>query len=201
MHTDNRDEMRDRIIEAALKRFTHYSASKTTMNEIADDLHCSKASLYYYFPDKSALHLAVLEKAGETYFTELEREAANTDSAHTALMETISIRHAFAKKFCRLELFKALKDKQLLHSGEAFQRARERETAIVAGIIKTGIERGELVTDQPNQVAALYIQAMIGLRMALADGVITDDIAEEEFERVREWQVQLAGIFLKGLKK
>lgn len=193
--------MRERIIEAALKRFTHYSASKTTMNEIADDLHCSKASLYYYFPDKNALHITVLEKAGEAYFRELEKEAARSATAYDALMGMIGIRHAFAKRFCRLELFKVLRDKQLLNTGEAFRLARERETSLVADIIRSGVEKGELVAEDPAKVAVLYIQAMIGLRLSLSGNELNDDMSEEEFETVRQWQVQLAGIFIKGLKK
>lgn len=200
MHTENRDEMRERIIEAALKRFTHYGASKTTMNEIADDLHCSKASLYYYFPDKHSLHLGVLEKAGEMYFQEIEQSAATAATAQEALLGMIPVRHNFARRFCRLELFKVLKDKQLLHSDETFRQAREKETALVAGIIRKGVASGELVTDNPEQIAALYIQSMIGLRLSLSTRELTDDISEEEFEIVRQWQVQLADIFIKGLK-
>lgn len=197
----NRDEMRDRIIEAALKRFTHYSATKTTMNEIADDLHCSKASLYYYFPDKGALHLAVLEKAGEAYFTELQKEADRASSAHQALMDMISVRHAFVKKFCRLELFKTLKDKQLDSTGEAFRQAREKETALIAQIIRGGVERGELANCDADRMASLYMLSMMGLRFALSDRAFTDDLSDAEFEVVREWQIQLAEIFIKGLKK
>lgn len=201
MHTENRDEMRDRIIEAALKRFTHYSASKTTMNEIADDLHCSKASLYYYFPDKGALHLAVLEKAGETFFTQLDKEADQAGSASEALQHMSAVRYAFARKFCRLELFKALKDKQLDVTGEAFERARQREVAITARILQRGVDNGELAPCDVDGVARLYIQSMMGLRLSLANGAMTDDISEEEFETVRVWQAQLTDIFIKGLKQ
>ncbi|MRG46586.1 TetR family transcriptional regulator [Chitinophaga sp. SYP-B3965] len=201
MQTETRDEMRERIIEAALKRFTHYSASKTTMNEIADDLHCSKASLYYYFPDKNALHLSVLEKAGEAYFVELETAAAGKSSAYEALMEMISIRHAFGKRFCRLELFKVLRDKQILNSADIFKYARERETQIVANIIRKGVENGELITAEPEKVATLYIQSMIGLRFSMSHNGMSDDISDEEFETVRGWQTMLADIFIKGLKK
>lgn len=201
MQTENRDEVRERIIEAALKRFTHYSASKTTMNEIADDLHCSKASLYYYFPDKNALHLSVLEKAGEAYFVELETAAAGKDSAYEALMEMITIRHAFGKRFCRLELFKVLRDKQILNSTDIFKYAREREAQIVTNIIRKGVENGELETEEPEKVATLYIQSMVGLRFSMSHNGMSDDISDEEFETVREWQIMLADIFIKGLKK
>lgn len=194
--------MRERIIEAALKRFSHYSASKTTMNEIADDLHCSKASLYYYFPDKNGLHVAVLEKVAEVYFDEMEKEAAKAPSAETALMEMINTRHAFVKKFCRLELFKVLREKQMINTAETFQAARERETAIVTGIIQRGVQSGELHTDEPERVAALYIHSMMGLRMSvLSHNAITDDISEEGFETIHEWQTLLTRIFINGLKK
>lgn len=47
------------ILEAARKRFAHFGISKTTMNEIAADIGMSKASLYYYFPDKEKLFVAL----------------------------------------------------------------------------------------------------------------------------------------------
>ena len=49
------DKRKEEIVEVALKRFCHYGFSKTTMNEIAEDLHITKANLYYYYQDKAAL--------------------------------------------------------------------------------------------------------------------------------------------------
>ena len=56
------DRKREVILEKAILRFSHFGIQKTTMNEIADDLSMSKPSMYYYFPDKSALILAVVER-------------------------------------------------------------------------------------------------------------------------------------------
>src|ERR1051325_6834770 len=64
------DRKRQLILEAEQKRFSHFGVDKTTMNEIADDLALSKASLYYYFPDKLSLYAAVLKKI-------IEAERAN----------------------------------------------------------------------------------------------------------------------------
>jgi len=49
------DKRKEEIIEVAIRRFSHYGFSKTTMNEIADDIKITKANLYYYYPDKIAL--------------------------------------------------------------------------------------------------------------------------------------------------
>ena len=62
------DQKQENIIQAAIKRFAHFGVSKTTMSEIAADLSLSKASLYYYFPDKLNLYAEVLRSitsAGE----------------------------------------------------------------------------------------------------------------------------------------
>src|SRR5262249_10860338 len=44
--------MRQKIVEAARKRFTHYGYSKTTMAEVASDCNMSSGNLYRYFPGK-----------------------------------------------------------------------------------------------------------------------------------------------------
>lgn len=49
------ENRKQQIIDAALKRFSHYGYNKTSMNEIADDLHITKANLYYYYSDKATL--------------------------------------------------------------------------------------------------------------------------------------------------
>jgi len=56
------DEKRGKILEVAKRRFAHYGLAKTTMSEIAKDLAFSKALLYYYFPDKNSLFIAVIEE-------------------------------------------------------------------------------------------------------------------------------------------
>ena len=46
------DETREKIIEAARERFTHYGYGKTTMAELARDCDMSSGNLYRFFPGK-----------------------------------------------------------------------------------------------------------------------------------------------------
>src|ERR1051325_1118128 len=48
------------ILQAARRRFAKQGLSKTTMNEIAEDLGTSKAALYYYFKDKEQIYREVV---------------------------------------------------------------------------------------------------------------------------------------------
>jgi TetR/AcrR family transcriptional regulator len=200
MHAETKDEMREKILEAALKRFTHYSASKTTMNEIADDLRCSKASLYYYFPDKKGLHFAVLEKIGEIFISEQEAEGKNIISAEQTLLNILEVKRQFLQRYCRLEIFKILND-----NSEGTQRmineVKTREDALLTRIIEYGVKMGEFMVDDPKQVAELYNQAMFGLRFAAIDCCqINRDIEAEDLERIVAQQKLLTEIFVKGLK-
>lgn len=200
MHTEAKDEMRDKILEAALKRFTHYGASKTTMNEIADDLHCSKASLYYYFPDKKAMHIAVLEKIAEIYFQQMESEAVQPTSAAKALYNIIDLRKEFISKFCRLEIFKILQDNSAMFLAEK-KKAKQREIAIHTRIIEAGIALGEFKVDDPANTAELLVLATMGMRFSVPDHIREDmDMDDEMMDNIIDKQKQLLEIFIKGIK-
>ncbi len=200
MQAENKDDMRDKILVAALKRFTQYGASKTTMNEIAEDLRCSKASLYYYFPDKNGMHQAVLQKIGETYFQEMETEARNATSATKALFKLVEIRRSFISRFCRLELFKLLNDCSVTVQ-EQMIAAKKKEMEIHAAIIQHGVNTGEFKVDDVEKTAILLTQAMMGLRFTVPDIVHkNNDIDVDLFERVIEQQKALLEVFIKGIQ-
>lgn len=52
---------REGLLAAARKRFLLWGYSATSMATLADDLGVTKAALYYHFPDKEALFLAVFD--------------------------------------------------------------------------------------------------------------------------------------------
>jgi len=202
MIAETKDEMKERILEAALKRFTHYGSAKTTMNEIAEDLGCSKASLYYYFPDKKGLHRAVLMKIAENFFAELEALAEHIVSAEATLQQITEVRSNFIRRFCRLELFRILNETQPEEMQQVIKEARERDDKLIARVIKAGVESGELQVEDPQQMAILYNQAMEGLRFTVLDRPPDYiDVTPEEVDQIMVKQQLLSEIFIKALKR
>src|ERR1700750_1001215 len=94
----DQDIKRDKILEAAYQRFLHYGYAKTTMNEIAGDLSLSKALLYYYFPDKSQLYIAVMRKLAGEYIQNLENELKQFDTLKEAFAAQVDLQHNFIVK-------------------------------------------------------------------------------------------------------
>src|ERR1700753_3205026 len=93
--TDQQDIKREKILEASYQRFLHYGYSKTTMNEIAGDLSMSKALLYYYFPDKSQLYVAVMRKLSQEFIKTLIARVAESTGLLGAFKAQIDTHHEF----------------------------------------------------------------------------------------------------------
>lgn len=193
------DSKRDSIIEAARKRFSHFGVAKTTMNEIADDLSISKASLYYYFPDKLNLYAAVLEKIisetsdnAATFLKEKDTEAA--------LMAYMDSRfHFINKNYNILEYLQSVTtDSRELRT--VFDEVRNRQIAILDAIIRHGKERGELSVADVGKTVALFQDCLEGLHLkirSLSHSFLPD---KKEFQTLWKKEKDFALIFFRGLK-
>ncbi|MFD2146882.1 TetR/AcrR family transcriptional regulator [Mucilaginibacter antarcticus] len=95
---EQQDIKREKILDAAYNRFLHYGYSKTTMNEIAGDLSFSKALLYYYFPDKSQLYIAVMRMLAADYIDSLNQRLEKFDTLKDAFIVQIELKHNFIFK-------------------------------------------------------------------------------------------------------
>jgi TetR/AcrR family transcriptional regulator len=201
MISDAKDDMRDKILGIALKRFSKYGASKTTMNEIADDLGMSKASLYYYFPDKNALHIAVLKMVGDLYCESMESVARKQQPVEAILMEITDLRQAFFARFRHLDLFRVLRETKSELTNNAFQVGKARELSILTSIFEQAARGGEICSDNIPYVAQLYSNALAGMRMAcLPTANFLDDISDSEVQEILKAQKELTSIFIKGLR-
>jgi AcrR family transcriptional regulator len=75
------DEVSQRILAAAGKRFLHYGYGKTTMSEIAGDCNMSPGNLYRYFPSKLDLAEAFARRLREGQMAELRAVAAESGAS------------------------------------------------------------------------------------------------------------------------
>lgn len=94
---DEKAETRDRILEAAGRRFEHYGYSKTTMSEIAADLKMSTGNLYRFYPSK--LDIAEAHARAHEYAEDemMESVVASGGSAGVRLREfhRVILEHTF----------------------------------------------------------------------------------------------------------
>ncbi|MBA3451177.1 MAG: TetR/AcrR family transcriptional regulator [Chloroflexia bacterium] len=86
---------RQRLLDAALEVFAEHGYSDSAIDEIARASFTSKGGLYFHFPSKQALFLALLDEAGAALLQRVEAAMANhsdpLDRGDAALREALRV--------------------------------------------------------------------------------------------------------------
>jgi AcrR family transcriptional regulator len=196
---DPHDIKKDKILESAYNRFLHYGYSKTTMNEIAGDVSMSKALLYYYFPDKSQLYVAVMRKLSTDYLKKLE--AGVFSNLEDAFIFQINTQHEFIVTNYNFFDFFRLNEQNLPDDiwqiiGEIHQAEIELLKAAIIKEADAGIIRP---VDNPDAIADLLLDALHGVRVRSASQKKVFFPGKEQLEEIHEKRLLLVNIFVRGL--
>ena len=189
------------IIDVAQKRFGIYGVEKTSMQEIADDLKLSKASLYYYFPDKESLYKAVVVKEQVEFLSRIKERMISIKEPEQLIREYSVARLSYFKTLLnisrlRMEAYSDLKP--------VFKSARglflEKEKEIIVKIFNEGIKMGIFFINDPDKTASIFLDLLKGLRISVVNDKLTLTINQEEYEKLLENTIIFTDIFIKGLK-
>ena len=189
------------IIEASQKRFGLFGVEKTSMREIADDLKLSKASLYYYFPDKESLYKAVVEKEQKEFIDKITEKILSIVEPEQLLREYCISRLSYFRTLLnlsrlRLEAFSDLKP----GFRETIQIFKEKEKEIIKKIFNKGIASGIFYVYDADQTASLFLDLLKGLRVTVINEKETMVIEQDEFDLLLEKTIAFTNLFIKGLK-
>lgn len=195
------DDKKRLIIDAALKRFSHFGITKTSMSEIAEDLKLSKANLYYYFPDKFSLIEAIGDMIMEESLDAINRALHEINDTLRLLIRMLDIKHEYMQKYHMLILnlheVNINDERMFALSKKMF----DREVETISGIFKRGIDGGELVTFDVFSTSELYVSMIRGLAMYCGNNLSQPFVDKEEITAIIEKQKQAAEMLINGIKK
>jgi AcrR family transcriptional regulator len=181
------DDKRQRIIDAARKRFRHYGVRKTAMQEIARDAGVAVGTLYLYFKDKDDLLVACTEEYVLRHRRQAEAILASDATAAEKLRRYVldrfraaeatrtGFRHAaeLTREVLRIRPDRRLDEGRMM--AEYFIR-----------ILRQGMEAGELYTEDPERDARVLLLSLAFLfPSAVDEGAYTPK--EEDLRLVLDW--------------
>ncbi|OYD47551.1 hypothetical protein CHU00_01365 [Sphingobacterium cellulitidis] len=184
------ENSKDQIIDAALKRFSHFGFHKTTMNEIADDMRITKANLYYYYPDKSTLILDVLIKiANDVYAGEKDIVESYSGDLMKTMMAVLDYRATYTRKYYVLHICENLDWIKGLDLNEVMEEFQQREVTLIKKLFQKSLDSGELIMDDIEGCAQtlVEIQKGLGIIHTISD-VITGIPNESNVDKIVESQ-------------
>jgi AcrR family transcriptional regulator len=182
------DDKRQRILEAARKRFRYFGVRKTTMQEVARDAGVAVGTLYLYFKDKDDLLVACTDE----YVTKHRRHA-----------EAILASDATAADKLRRYILDRFRASQATREG-GFRPAAELQREVLrvrperqleegrmmaecfVRILRLGMETGELHSDDPERDARVLLFSLAFLfPVAMDERAYTP--SEEDALMVVDW--------------
>jgi AcrR family transcriptional regulator len=199
--TSEKSDKVQMIIKASQRRFGLYGIEKTSMREIASDLKLSKASLYYYFPDKESLYKAVVEKEQIEFIAKISERIFNFHEPEQLLLEYANARLSYFRTLLNLSRLR-LESYSDLKPGfrETIQLFKEKEKEIIKKIFEKGISSGIFFISDTDQTATLYLDLLKGLRTTLINEKKTLFIEQEEYDLLLEKTIIFTNVFIKSLK-
>jgi AcrR family transcriptional regulator len=181
-----KDNIREQIVQAAKKRFSHFGYAKTTMAEVANDCAMSPGNLYRFYPGKLDIAEAI---ATEDYTKHLDhmRKLAVTpgklapERLHDLLFEELR------RTYHKLEKDPRAYEMALVISRERPEYANwmlGEERKILVGLMDEAERRGEYVPEDKEFTAEMIQAATMKFRYPQLWSKLTLPKLERELEGV-----------------
>jgi TetR/AcrR family transcriptional repressor of mexJK operon len=189
----------DQIVEAALRRFSHFGIAKTTLTEVADDLSVTKQVLSYYFHDKQSLVNAVIDKLKADYIQQLKAEMEASHTVEEGLLKLTEVKGDFFEKYFMLVI--GIDHLELARNEDAVnwrQRFAIKELALVKSLFEYGMKTGELRPLDAQKTGNLLLETLYAFSRCVKDrGALPD---ADAFREVMTKQREVIKLFYQGLK-
>ena len=152
---------RQKVLDAALRVFAERGYSETAIDEVARASETSKGGLYFHFPSKQALFLALLDEASDALLGRVETAmAAETDPLRRGDVALREVLHVFGnhRLLARLLLVEAL------GAGSEFvarlNALHAAFAALIAGCLDEAVAAGQIPPCDTSVVAHAWYGAV-----------------------------------------
>jgi TetR/AcrR family transcriptional repressor of mexJK operon len=159
------DLKREMILEAALKRFSRYGLAKTTMGEIARDLDMSKGSLYYYFPDKDRIYVAVIERMVARCFADVSGFLEGPVTVQQVMDRYLELKERTLQEYHFLfGIHEWVREKPGSLMRQVSELVQRSEVCFLSAWIRKGIANAEIsAKHDPEKTAEMLVHVLFGL--------------------------------------
>ncbi len=189
------ESVRVSILEAAQGLFSKFGYKKTTMEDIAQELHKGKSSLYYYFKNKEEIFQAVIDWEQSVLLSKLHEIVDSDQEPEKKLNNYVLVRMQTISELDNY--FKALTDEKsggLEFVKKVKESSEKEEIEMVKKILEEGISNDTFQIKNTLMGATALALAMKGLEVPMFN-------ATNKFEDVIEHVQNVMNILFYGLIK
>jgi len=161
---DDPNTTRGRILDAALAVFSRKGYHAARMDEIVEESRTSKGAIYFHFPNKERLFLALVDQFANL----LERRVTEAIQEQAAGMGRVRVAlETCLETFGRYRRPSKILLVQAVGLGAAFEEKRnainERFARLIAGYLQEAIENGEIEPVDTEVISLAWMGAIYAL--------------------------------------
>lgn len=163
----SKEEIRERIIDAAAERLAHFGYTKTCMAEIADDCDMSPGNLYRYFDNKLDICECIVRRATEERLAELREILRQPGLSASQCLKTYILEEMDKtyKKFERYPTLVEQTTRELITQRPLLMNEfLAASRALLAEILSMGNANGEFVVEDVVTTAEMIQSATMKFR-------------------------------------
>ena len=157
------DTTRQRLIAAASRQFARHSYSMVSLDDILAEAELTKGAMYFHFPSKQALAVAIVDDLTEMSRAEVSELLARKMSGLETLIDLVYLlavqdtQHDVARAGVRLL--------ETLDNTTALPTAVWQWIEFVTTLIKKAVTEGDVVDhDDPEDIAKMLVALWVGTR-------------------------------------
>lgn len=166
MISEDYENVRDQIVEAAREVFAKYGYRKTTIEDIASAVYKAKSSVYHYFSGKDNIFRAVVEREASQLIHSLHEAV---DDEKTPVMKFRTLFRFLCEKIEETtNYFHFIKDEWydvFYFTNEVKKKYENIITDMIISIFNEGNRQGVFNVDDPESKAKAIQVALFGFFM------------------------------------
>jgi len=168
-----------RILDAALRVFSRRAYRDASVDEVADEARTSKGGVYFHFPNKEAIFLALLDRTAARLREKIESATATFDDpvakADTALLTVL---RTFSKHRALARLFMV----EALGAGREFHRRMAEIRSEFAALIQHHLD----IATKEGAIAGIDTEIASRAWFGALNEVITHWVLSGEPDRIED---------------
>lgn len=157
---NNPESTRNRIMDAALSVFSRKGYHDTRLDEIVTESHTSKGSIYFHFPNKEQLFLALVDQFADL----LERRVTDAIAQETGMVRVRIALETVIATFGKYRRPAKILLVQAVGLGSTFESKRndvnDRFAQLITGYLQDAVDAGDISSIDTEIVAHAWMGAI-----------------------------------------
>jgi AcrR family transcriptional regulator len=181
-----KDLKRQRILDAAKRRFGRYGLRATTMQEIAQEAGVAVGTIYQFFPDKDALMLAWVDEHRELIRAQWQDVLSRRGAADEKLREFVRVRFHTVRAIREEPAIAEITRIVIRIAPKTITELTHTALGYIRTILEEGRRTGSFPSVNPAKDSEIFFHALSGFFPSEEDP-ITGPPQEETMFRVVDW--------------